>query len=57
MPKNSSRACPAEFIIGLINEYEKREESIAAIAETYEVPFNTLKFWFKEYHKKGYELF
>ena len=57
MPKNSSRAYPAEFIIELISEYEKREESIAAIAETYGVPFNTLKFWIKEYHKKGYEAF
>lgn len=56
MPKKDTKY-PRELIFQVMMEYQERTRSVKELAEYYEVPYNTVKYWAKKYNKFGIEAF
>ena len=57
MSKKSSRAYPEALILEIIQKNEQEHIGPSQLAADYDLPVGTIKYWLKEFRRKGYEAF
>lgn len=57
MPEKSSRKYPYALILQILQQYETHQSSPKQLAIQYDISYNTIKYWIKEFKKNGYLVF